>query len=57
VVEATVGAILGVFFDAIRAGKVAKLPRLSPVLTYFALAPLIGAAEAAEVATTRGRPR
>ncbi|HVX31811.1 MAG TPA: TetR/AcrR family transcriptional regulator [Solirubrobacterales bacterium] len=57
VVEATVGAILGVFFDAIRAGKVAELPRLSPVLTYFALAPLIGADEASEVATTRARPR
>jgi AcrR family transcriptional regulator len=57
VLEATVGAILGVFFEAIRAGKVADLPRLSPVLTYFALAPLIGAEEACAVATTRGRAR
>jgi len=55
VIEATVGAILGVLFEAIRAGKLADLPRLSPVLTYFALAPLTGAAEACEVATSRGR--
>jgi AcrR family transcriptional regulator len=57
VTEATVGAVLGVFFDTIRAGKLADLPRLAPVLTYFALAPLIGAEEACDVATTRGRGR
>jgi len=54
-IEATVGAILGVFFEAIRAGKSAELPRLAPVLTYFSLAPLIGAEEACTVATSRGR--
>ncbi|MBS1678333.1 MAG: TetR/AcrR family transcriptional regulator [Actinobacteria bacterium] len=57
VIEATVGAILGVLFETIRAGKLAHLPRLSPVLTYFALAPVIGAEEACEVATSRGRGR
>ena len=55
VIEATVGAILGVLFEAIRAGKSAELPRLAPVLTYFSLAPLIGAEEACTVATSRGR--
>ncbi|MBS1888818.1 MAG: TetR/AcrR family transcriptional regulator [Actinobacteria bacterium] len=55
VVEATVGAILGVLYEAVHEGKIADLPRLSPVLTYFALAPLIGAEEACEVATGRGR--
>ncbi len=55
VVEATVGAILGVFFEAVREGTCADLPRLSPIFTYFALAPMIGAEEACEVATGRGR--
>jgi AcrR family transcriptional regulator len=57
VIEATVGAILGVFFEEIRSGKSADLPRLSPVLTYFSLAPLIGAAAACDVATSRRRTR
>ncbi len=55
VIEATVGAILGVFFEAVHKGTCADLPRLSPILTYFALAPMIGAEEACEIATGRGR--
>jgi len=55
--EATVGAILGVFFEAIRKGKAADLPRLAPSLTYFTLAPFVGAEEACDVATSRGRGR
>ncbi len=57
VVEATVGAILGVFFEAIRKGKAADLPRLAPFLTYFTLAPFVGAEDACEVATSRGHGR
>jgi AcrR family transcriptional regulator len=57
VLEATVGATLGVFFDAIHKGKATDLPRLSPFLTYFTLAPFLGAEEACEVATSRGRGR
>jgi AcrR family transcriptional regulator len=57
VLEATIGAILGVFFETIRKGKTADLPRLAPFLTYFTLAPFLGAEEACEVATARGRGR
>jgi AcrR family transcriptional regulator len=55
VVEATVGAILAILFEAISNGRTADLPRLAPYLTYFALAPFLGAEEACEVATSRGR--
>jgi AcrR family transcriptional regulator len=57
VLDATVGAILGVFLEAIRKGKTADLPRLAPFLTYFTLAPFLGAEEACDVATSRGRGR
>ncbi len=57
VLEATVGALLGVFFEAIHNGKAADLPRLAPFLTYFTLAPFVGAEEAAAVATSRDRGR
>ncbi|HEX4306958.1 MAG TPA: hypothetical protein VHZ54_13045, partial [Solirubrobacterales bacterium] len=56
-IEAATGAILAIFFEAIRKGQTADLPRLAPVLTYIALAPFIPAEEAAEVATGRGRGR
>ncbi|HEY2477303.1 MAG TPA: TetR/AcrR family transcriptional regulator [Solirubrobacterales bacterium] len=55
VIDATVGALLGVFFNAIHKGKTADLPRLAPFLTYFTLAPFVGAEKAYEVATSRGR--
>jgi AcrR family transcriptional regulator len=56
-IEASTGAIQAIFFEAIRNGQTAELPRLAPVLTYIALAPFIPAAEACEVATSRGRGR
>jgi AcrR family transcriptional regulator len=56
-IEASTGAILAIFFEAITKGRTADLPRLAPVLTYIALAPFIPAAEAAEIATGRGRGR
>jgi AcrR family transcriptional regulator len=55
--EATIGAMLGVFFEAIHKGKAADLPRLAPFLTYFTLAPFIGAEEATEIATSRSHGR
>jgi AcrR family transcriptional regulator len=55
VVEATVGAILGVLFEGIRAGRPEELPKLAPVLTYLALSPFVGAEAACEVANGRGR--
>jgi len=54
-IEASAGAIIGIFFEAIREGQTEDLPRLAPVLTYIALAPFIPAEEACEVATSRGR--
>jgi AcrR family transcriptional regulator len=54
-IEASAGAIYGVLFEGVWRGKTADLPRLAPFLTYFALAPFIGAEEALEVATSRGR--
>jgi AcrR family transcriptional regulator len=56
-IEATVGAILAIFFEAISKGRTAELPRLAPVLTYIALAPFIPAEEAGEIAISRGRGR
>jgi len=55
VIEAGAGAIYGILFEGVWKGKAAALPRLAPFLTYFALAPLVGAEEALEVATSRGR--
>ena len=54
-IEASTGAVYGVMFEGVWRGKTADLPRLAPFLTYFALAPFIGAEEALEVATGRGR--
>jgi AcrR family transcriptional regulator len=54
-IEASAGAIYGVLFEGVRSGHTADLPRLAPFLTYFALAPFIGAEEACDVANGRGR--
>jgi AcrR family transcriptional regulator len=54
-IEASTGAITGIFFEAIRKGRTAELPRLAPILTYIALAPFIPAEQACEVAISRGR--
>ena len=53
--ELSAGAIYGVLFEGVRSGHTADLPRLAPFLTYFALAPFIGAEEACDVANGRGR--
>lgn len=54
-IEASAGAVYGVMFEGVWRGKTADLPRLAPFLTYFALAPFIGAEDALAVATSRGR--
>jgi AcrR family transcriptional regulator len=54
-IEASAGAVYGVLFEGVRNGNVADLPRLAPFLTYFALAPFIGAEQACEIANGRGR--
>jgi AcrR family transcriptional regulator len=54
-IEASAGAIYGIMFEGVWRGKTADLPRLAPFLTYFALAPFIGAEEACAIATSRGR--
>jgi AcrR family transcriptional regulator len=54
-IEASAGAVYGILYEGVWKGKTADLPRLAPYLTYFALAPFIGAEEACEVAISRGR--
>ena len=54
-IEASAGAVYGVMFEGVWRGKTADLPCLAPFLTYFALAPFVGAEEACEVAISRGR--
>jgi AcrR family transcriptional regulator len=54
-IQASAGAVYGVLFEGVRSGHTADLPRLAPFLTYFALAPFIGAEEACDVANGRGR--
>ena len=55
--EATVGAVYGVIYNEIMAGRTARLPDVTPLLTYMALAPVAGAERAAEVATATPAPR
>ena len=54
-IEASAGAVYGILYEGVWKGKTADLPRLAPYLTYFALAPFIGAEEACEIAISRGR--
>jgi AcrR family transcriptional regulator len=55
--EATLGAIFGVLYTEVLAGRTAQLPEAAPLLTYLALAPMIGTGRAAEVATADAAPR
>lgn len=56
VLEATVGAIFGVYFDRVLRGSPADLLDTAPLITYLILAPLIGAEEACEVAVEKPNP-
>ncbi|HEX5984691.1 MAG TPA: TetR/AcrR family transcriptional regulator [Solirubrobacterales bacterium] len=51
--EATMGAMVGILYEAFHADGAAKLPRAAPFLTFLALAPLIGAKPAHEVASSK----
>lgn len=60
--EATMGAMVGVLYEALQAGGAEELPRLAPFLTFVVLAPLLGAERAYEAATkkpdaSRAKPR
>lgn len=50
-IEATIGAIVGVFWEYIGDGRTAQLLDAAPLVTYLVLAPLLGAERAAGVAT------
>lgn len=49
--EASIGAVHGLIYDAVRAGGPRELNTLVPLASYVLLCPLLGAAEAAEVAS------
>ncbi len=55
VAEATTGAILAILSEGVRAGDDKALLRLAPTLAYLTLSPFVGADEACDVATGRGR--
>ncbi|HEX5713550.1 MAG TPA: TetR/AcrR family transcriptional regulator [Solirubrobacterales bacterium] len=55
VAEATLGAIYGVLYEQIRTHGPERLPRISPLLAYLALAPFLGAEQACAVANGNGR--
>jgi AcrR family transcriptional regulator len=52
--EAVVGGIWGILHDYIARGGAAALPGVAPQLSYFALAPFLGAADAADAALAGG---
>jgi AcrR family transcriptional regulator len=53
--EAIVGAIYRALHDQIRSGGTETLPEAAPLATYLALAPLLGAEQACEIANSDGR--
>lgn len=55
VAEAILGAAYGVLYEQVRSEGPASLPQIAPLLTFLALAPFLGAAEACEVANSDGR--
>jgi hypothetical protein len=50
VAEAIVGGLWNVIQYELGHGRAAELPQLAPELTYIALAPFLGAKEAAKIA-------
>lgn len=51
--EATMGAIVGVLYEAFHTDGAARMPKAAPFLTFLVLAPLTGADRAYEVATSK----
>ena len=56
-VEATAAVVYSLSYRRIREAGPESLPGLGPICTYIALAPFIGAEEAAVIANESGRPR
>jgi hypothetical protein len=54
--EAITGGIFELCVDCAISGQITRLPELVPVATYFALTPLIGAEQAAAVASAPEPP-
>jgi AcrR family transcriptional regulator len=54
VLEATIGAVYGLFHEQVRRGNVANLPEFAPLLTYLALAPVLDPEQAYRVASETG---
>lgn len=53
--EAIGGAIYSLIYDQLRAGGSESLPQLTPMATYIALSPFLGAEEACKIANGDGR--
>jgi AcrR family transcriptional regulator len=56
-VEAIAGGVFDLCLQYALAGRIGELPELVPSATYVALAPFLGGAEAARIATAQRRPR
>ncbi len=55
VAEAILGAVYGVLYEQVRGKGPESLPEIAPLVTYLALAPFLGAAEACAVANGDGQ--
>lgn len=55
-IEAITGGVFELCASYAQRGRIAELPELAPRATYFALAPFVGAEEAATVATEHSAP-
>ena len=55
VADAIIGAVWGLFYQAIVSKGPQAMPEIAPLATYIALSPFIGAEAAAEVANGDGR--
>jgi AcrR family transcriptional regulator len=53
-IEAIVGAVYSCMADQVRSGDLERLLEITPLLTYLALAPFLGAEQACEVANREG---
>jgi AcrR family transcriptional regulator len=53
--ELIIGAIYGALYEPVRTGRASSLPDSAALLTYLALAPILGADQACEVAIGAGR--
>lgn len=54
-IEASIGAVYALIYDGVRAGRSEELPDLAPLASYVILCPLLGADEAARIASEARR--